>query len=270
MRKVAVLPLLGVVAAAMLASGCDTLRARMELKKGNTYYKKEQYRDAMIQYQKGVALDPSLKQVWRSVGLCAMTLFKPGLETPENNKFADTAIDAFKKYLDAFPQDQKVQDFLIGTYLNANRFDDVLRYLEGEVRKNPGDSKSHKAIINIYLRTKRIKEAFDWTTSHLAKDPESFHLVSIYCWDKSYRDASLTVEQRSEYIELGLSTSNKALELNPEYYEALVYTGLLLREKAKVALDLKERDALYEKADEYRNRALEVRDKQRKQAASLG
>jgi tetratricopeptide (TPR) repeat protein len=270
MRRVAVLPILLVLAAAFVVSGCDTLSARMELKQGNQYYKGEKYLDALAHYQKGLEYDPSLRQVWRSVGLCAMTLFKPGLETPENIKLADTAIDAFKKYLDAYPEDQKVQDFLIGVYLNSNRFDDVLNYLGEQVKKNPGDMKSHKAIVNIYLRTKRIKEAFDWTSSHIPKDFESYHLVGIYCWDKSYRDSSLTVPQRSEYIELGLGAETKAVELNADYYEALVYTNLLLREKAKVVIDLKERDALNDKADEVRNRAIAVREKAKKQSASLG
>ena len=270
MRRVAVLPILVVLAVALVVSGCDTLRARMELKQGNQYYKGEKYLDALAHYQRGLEFDPSLRQVWRSAGLCAMMLFKPGLETPDNKKFADTAIDAFKKYLDAYPDDQKVQDFLIGIYLNSNRFDDVLGYLGDEVKKNPGDTKSHKAIVNIYLRTKRIKEAYEWAISHIPKDAESFHLVGIYCWDKSYRDSSLNPAQRTEYIELGLTSDGKALDLNPDYYEALVYTNLLLREKAKVVLDLKQRDALSDKAEEFRNRALAVREKMKKQSASLG
>ena len=74
MRKIAVTPILLTLATAVLLSGCDSLRARMELNKGNTYYKNEQYKDALSQFQKGLALDPDLTFAWRSVALSAMVL----------------------------------------------------------------------------------------------------------------------------------------------------------------------------------------------------
>ena len=266
MRKVAVTPLLVVLAATVLLSGCDTLKARMELNRGNKYYKDEKYKDALFHFQEGLKADPSLKFAWRSVAFAAMTLYRPGNEEKENLQYADVAIDAFKKYIAAFPEDTKAQEFLIGTYDNAGRFDDVMKYLEGQVKANPGDIKSHKAIVSIKLRNKQIKEAYDWVVSHIPKaDPESYYLVGVYCWDKSYRDPSLTPEQRSEYIELGLTSEAKSLELNPQSFETMVYLNLLYREKAKVQADVKERDKYYDTAEEWRTKAMALREELRKQ-----
>ena len=86
MRRLAVTPVLLTMAAAVLLSGCNKLQARVELNKGTSYYKNEKYQDALIQFQKGLALDPSLKRHWRSVGLTAMVLYRPGVDTPENTE----------------------------------------------------------------------------------------------------------------------------------------------------------------------------------------
>ncbi|MGD1148602.1 MAG: tetratricopeptide repeat protein [Thermoanaerobaculaceae bacterium] len=269
MRKVAVpqVLLLMLVAGALL-TGCDTLQARMELNKGNSYYKNEKYKDALIEFQKGLALDPSLKFAWRSVALSAMTLYQPGVDNTENRQYFSTAIDAFKKYLAAFPEDQKAQEFMITTYMNASKFDDVLNYLQGEIRKNPGDIKSNKAVVTIYLRTQRIKEAYDWVTSHIPKaDPEPYYLVSVYCWDKAYRDPSITPQQRTEYIDLGLTSADKALQMQPEYFDAMIYTNLLFREKAKLQTTDAAKQQYFDKAEEWRTKALALREKLKKQTS---
>jgi tetratricopeptide (TPR) repeat protein len=268
MRKVAVAPIVLTMVAAVLLSSCDTLRARMELNKGNTYYKNEKYQDALIQFQKGVALDPSLKFAWRSVALCAMVLYRPGTDTPENKRYFQTAIDAFKKYLDAFPQDLKAQDFLIATYVNANQYEEVLKYLQDDLKKRPGELKAHKNIVSIYLRTQRIKEAHDWIVKHIPNaDAEPYYLVSVYCWDKAYRDPTISPEQRNEYVELGLSAAAQALKMQPEYFDAMIYTNLLYREKAKLQKDDKLRQEYFDKAEGYRAQALALREKLKKQTS---
>ena len=268
MRKAAVPPILIIVAAVMALGGCDKLQARIELKKGNSYYKDEKYQDALKKFQEGLALDPSLKFAWRSVALSAMTAYHPGVDTPENRKLADTAIEAFKKYLEAFPEDQKAQDFLLNTFINANRFEDALKYLEAQVRKNPTDLKSQKLIVSVLLRTQHIQEAYDWVTKNIPRtDAEPYYLVSVYCWDKAYRDASLSSAERSKFVELGLTSVDKALQLQPEYFEAMVYTNLLYREKAKLQTDEKQKQAFFDKAEEWRTKAMALREKLKKQTS---
>jgi tetratricopeptide (TPR) repeat protein len=266
MRKVAVTPILMTMAAAVLLSGCDTLRARMELNKGNTYYKNEQYKDALIQFQKGLALDPNLKFAWRSVALSAMVLYRPGLDNAENIQYFVIGVDAFKKYLDAFPQDQKAREFLMSLYESAKKYDELMKYLMDDLKKHPGDLRDNKAIVSIYLRTQRIKEAYDWITSHIPNaDAEPYYLVSVYCWDKAYRDPTISSQVRGEFVDLGLTAADKAMQLQPEYFDAMIYTNLLYREKAKLQTDEKLKQQYFDKAEEFRNKALALRERLQKQ-----
>ena len=268
MRRLAVTPVLLTMAAAVLLSGCNKLQARVELNKGTSYYKNEKYQDALIQFQKGLALDPSLKRHWRSVGLAAMVLYRPGIDTPDNKKNYTIAVDAFKKYLEAYPQDAKAQDYLIATFVNANQYEEVLKYLQDDLKKRPGDIKDHKAIVSIYLRTQRIKEAYDWIIGHIPNaEAEPYYLVSVYCWDKANRDPSITPEVRSQFTELGLTSVDKALKMQPEYFDAMVYYNLLYREKAKLQTDEKLKQEYFDKADEWRNKALALREKLKKQTS---
>nr|HRC86963.1 hypothetical protein [Thermoanaerobaculia bacterium] len=90
-----------VMVVALTALGCSKLQARIELKEGNRLYQEENYKKALEQFQKGLQLDPGFKEMWRSVGLSAMALYRPGDSSPENIRMAQTAIDAFEKYLQA-------------------------------------------------------------------------------------------------------------------------------------------------------------------------
>ncbi len=130
MRRISArLQIIPIVALALTPAltGCNKIQARVELKKGNAFYMDETYRQALEQFQKGLELDPGATFAWRSVGLSAMALYRPDVDTEENRKYADTAVDAFKKYLAYYPNDEKVEEYLITTLINAERYDEALR-----------------------------------------------------------------------------------------------------------------------------------------------
>ena len=54
-----------------------------------------------------------------------------------------------------------------------------------------------------------------------------------FYWDKAYRDPLLTDEQKNAYADKGLDAVDKALGLKPDYFEAVIYKGLLYRVKAR-------------------------------------
>jgi hypothetical protein len=50
----------------------------------------------------------------------------------------------------------------------------------------------------------------------------------------------------------------RALALNPNYIDALVYKNILLRQQANLEKDPKRQQALIKEADQLRNRAIEL------------
>jgi tetratricopeptide (TPR) repeat protein len=98
-------------------------------------------------------------------------------------------------------------------------------------------------------------------------NPEAYYTISTFYWEKAFRDFRITQDEKLEYILAGLAAAERALALNDEYVEALVYKNILLRMQANEVDDLDERDALIAEADEVRSRAQEL---QESQAAASG
>ena len=93
-------------------------------------------------------------------------------------------------------------------------------------------------------------------------NPEAYYTISTFFWEKAFRDFRITQDEKLEYIMSGLAAAERALSLNDEYVDALVYKNILLRMQANEVDDLDERDALIAEADEVRSRAQELQESQ--------
>ena len=94
-------------------------------------------------------------------------------------------------------------------------------------------------------------------------DHTGYQKVASFYWDKAYRDPLLTDEQKNAYADKGLENVNKALELKPDYFEAVIYKGLLYRVKAGATSDRRAKAQFLETAQDLQKQGLELK----KQAA---
>ena len=69
---------------------------------------------------------------------------------------------------------------------------------------------------------------------------------------------SLSEAQKRDYITKGLAMEDKALQLNPDYMEAMTYKNILLRLKANITKDPAEQKRLIEEADKLRNKVIDA------------
>ncbi len=151
---------------------------------------------------------------------------------------------------------------------NNPLLDKAIAAYERPVEMNPDDPIGYRQVANLYNKYGRFDDTMEWLER--ARDvnpdnPEGYYLIATYYWDKVYRDPDLSAGDRREFIDLGIVQLDLALERNDEYVDALVYKNLLLRELAKV--DPRNEAALVAEADEYRNRAIEIRDRMAAEAA---
>lgn len=251
-RWPAVLLALGAVA----TGGCDRLAARVEFKQGNSDYKSESYRTAIESYKRGLDLDPGAKQVWRSLGLAAMALYRPGDASPANLAYAKQAVEAFDRYLEAYPRDEKVHEYQLTTLLNSEQYDAALAKLETGARAKPDDARIQDAIVSVLLKAKR----FDQASARVASlGPRASYVMNyslgVACWDRAYRDPMLDVAARSKVIDTGIGALRRAVEQQPDAFESNVYLNLILREQAKIELDPEKQQALLAEATTYQEKA---------------
>src|SRR5579862_8291444 len=90
-----------VAAGTMLLSGtgCAKLRARDQLNKGVQSYKNAKFEDAIEHFKNAVELDPSLVTARLYLATAYAQQYIPGADSPDNNRYAEQAIDAFKQVL---------------------------------------------------------------------------------------------------------------------------------------------------------------------------
>ena len=92
-----------------------------------------------------------------------------------------------------------------------------------------------------------------------ANNPEAFYTVSTFFWDKAYRDFRINDDQKRQYANMGLAAADKAIQLKPDYMEAITYRGLLLRVLAAIEKDAGKQKDLLRDADAMQAKALEIR-----------
>jgi len=239
---------------ALTAASCQKLQARDNLNKGVQAFRAQKYDIAVDHFKKAIELDPELKDAELYLGTGYFQQFVPGSNSEENQKMADLAVQTFQKVLDKDPTNKTAMGYIASIYQNNAQYD-----------------KARQA----YMKTAEI-------------DPQNhipFYAVGSVDWIIVHDTASkLSAEEKSTLIEEGMKYLDKAMVINPDYEDTLWYENLLLREKAiliddkaKATKDKKaqkemmsESEALKAKADEWSNRALEVRRKNAEKKAAAG
>ena len=87
--------------------------------------------------------------------------------------------------------------------------------------------------------------------------------MAVYYEEKVRKDFTLKPPQVAEYLNKGIEAVDMALEIRPDYFEALTYKGLLLRQMAlKVEKSPAKQQELIRQADEFQKKAIDTRNRQ--------
>ncbi len=147
-------------------------------------------------------------------------------------------------------------------YEDSGRYDDAEAQLMKAKEIAPQNPDVYMQLAGYYNR----QGDFDKTVEYLnertriqSDNPEAFYTVSTFFWDKAYRDFRITEAQKKEYAERGLVAANRAIELKPDYMEAITYRGLLLRVLAAIEKDAGKQSQLLKDADAMQAKAMEIR-----------
>jgi tetratricopeptide (TPR) repeat protein len=213
-RLIRVVTLAATMLALLSSVGCSKLRARDQLNKGVTAYKNAKYEEAIDHFQQSVALDPTLINAKMYLATAFAQQYIPGADTPDNNKMAEQAIEQYQKVLDmaGAARDQKVNSAkgIAYLYLNMKKFDDAKKYyrMAGDLDPN---------------------------------DPEPYYSVGVIDWTACYQPR---MEERAklgmkpdENLNPKNKDQKKAIQLRPDYDDAMAYLNLMYREKADVECD---------------------------------
>jgi tetratricopeptide (TPR) repeat protein len=236
MNKHIRLLMLAAVALALLSSvGCSKLRARDQLNKGVTAYKNAKYEEAIDHFQQSVALDSTLINAKMYLATAYAQQYIPGADTPDNNKMAEEAIKQYLSVLDMnAARDQKVNSAkgIAYLYLNMKKFDDAKKFYRMAGDMDPNDPEPYYSV-----------GVIDWTACYQPRMEERAKLglkpdENLSAKNKDQKKVCADLKTKNwPSVEEGIESLNKAIQLRPDYDDAMAYLNLMYREKADVECD---------------------------------
>ncbi len=238
-------------------SGCNfmsKMRARDSLNKGVKAFTDQKYDAAAQFFERAVELDPGsdfteTARMYQAIAY--QSQFVPGSTDPKSEEMANKSIETFKQVVaNAKDPAKPNRDAMLG-------------------------------IASLYYQLKKYPESKEWCNKVLQVDPknaEAYYRIAVIDFDDSLERTGvqgelvdlMTPEERTQTqqnVEEGLASLGKALEIRPDYFDAMEYQNLLWREKAKFEKDAAAKAELIKQADSIAQKSLALRLKAQEEAA---
>ena len=194
------------LALAVLASaGCTKLQARDHLNKGVQSYKNARYEEAIEHFKTAVSLDPSLLNARIYLATAYAQQYVPGAETAENKRYADQAIEEYKKVLAADPNNVNSVKGIAYLCLQEKQFDQAKQYYNRAVQIDPNDPESYYSVAFI-----------DWTQAYKFRQDER-NKLGMRAADllKDKKVCQTVTEHNAPLVEEGITSSAKPYSFVP-------------------------------------------------------
>ena len=130
----------------------------------------------------------------------------------------------------------------------------------------PGDSATYLTLARFYNNQGQFDKTMGALHARAAKEPnnpEAHYTIATYYWEKAYRDFTISQADKVRFVQQGLQAVDKAVELKPDYHQALEYKNLLLRAQALLEKSPARQQELLRQARQFQERAADIRQKQR-------
>jgi len=239
--------------AALPLSGCSffsMLRARDYSNKGVKAFGDQKYSAAAQFFEKAVQEDPEFEVARLYLATSYMSQFIPGSTDPKSEKMAYKAIETFE-------------------------------YIANGAKKTENKKNAMIAIAGLYYNLKRADDSKKWCNKVLEVDPnsaEAYYRIAVVNYDASIEKTGtsgenvefMSPEEKANTkaaIEEGLQCLAKAVEIQPNYIDAMDYQNYLWREKAKLETDETVKKQLINKADELSLKVMKLQIKAKEEEA---
>ncbi len=202
-----------------------------------------------------VSQDPKLKKL--SMEYLVAT-YRDKLEDPAQ------AEPVVQRMIQMDPNEPTNYFVLSKIYEDAGNYEQAEAMLVKAQEARPNDPTVYLHMADYYNRQGQFDKTIQALQQRASKEPnnpEAFYTIATYYWDKAFRDKTLKEPQKKEYVAGGLEAIDKAIQIKPDYMEALTYKGLLLRLQANLEKNREKQLALIKEAEALQNQANEIRKK---------
>jgi tetratricopeptide (TPR) repeat protein len=218
----------------LLGIGCNLVKAKAAFKDGNRLYKEENYRRAIQEYDKAIALKPDFAEAHFYLASSHQALYRPGKEGDENKQHLGTALEHYLKALEVNKGNTpalkelrlRTLEQLTVAYSDPplTDYEKALGYAEQIVKDNPNDTKNLYAMGGLYEKFNRVNEAEQTYRKVVEQNPKDVKacgaLAAFYnkpLWDEQ---GGLWVEGQSKgarrsKFDLAIAELEKCADIDP-------------------------------------------------------
>jgi tetratricopeptide (TPR) repeat protein len=238
---------------ALAFSGCSfvtKLKARDQLNQGVKAFTEQDFETATTFFEESIRLDPDFGVARMYLATTYTSQFVPGSPDPRSMEMAHKAIETFEAVLDTQPEPEQRTNAML-------------------------------SIASLYYQLREYENSKDWCRRIQEMDPnnaEAFYRIAVINFDESIEQTGLQGEnvefmseeeiaQTKQYVDEGIEAIEKAIEMRPNYFDAMEYQNLLWRERAKFETDEEQKAELIRRADMIAQQALMLRLKAEEEAA---
>jgi tetratricopeptide (TPR) repeat protein len=231
-KSVRVLALMGVGLTLLCTAGCNKLKARDQLNKGVASYKNARYEEAIDHFQQAVTLDPSLLNARLYLATAYAQQYIPGVDAEDNTRLGQQAIDQYKAVLERDPKSINSVKGIAYIDLQMKKFDDAKAYYRKALEIDPNDPEPYYSV-GVIGWTQTYQPRMEERAKQGMKPDEQ-----LSAKDKNQKKVCEELLQKNmPIIQESIDALNKALQLRPDYDDAMAYMNLMYREKADVECD---------------------------------
>jgi len=228
------------IALVIMTDGCNKLKARDNLNKGVNSFRSGQYTAAADDFKTAIGLDPDLASARLYLATAYMTQWVPGSESPDNVRNMNSALQEFQTSLGS---NLDAKNKLIAMQSLANIYYQKKDYAQAEswnkkvIQADPKNKEAYYTL-GVIAWSEFVppwREALS-TQGFKPEDPGPLKDAKPAAKGKkgapAVAETDLKADLKAKYWPIlteGIEDEKKALEIDPDYENAMSYMNLLIR-----------------------------------------
>jgi tetratricopeptide (TPR) repeat protein len=205
--------------------GCTKLRARDQLVKGVQAFKSGKYEEAVDHFQTSIQLDPNYDAARLYLATAYSYQVVANLDTPDNIKIANKALDGFNYVLNKNPNDLDALRQVASIERNIKQYDKAKQTEDKILSINPNDAEAAYTV-GVIDWTEAYKHATDILAAAGMQDDGNGNA-------KMSKETCAKIQAaNTDLVNDSLKYLQKAVDINPTYDDAMQYLNLAYRRKA--------------------------------------
>jgi len=222
------------IAVLVAFTGCQNisyskLAANYHFGKANSFFRENQYRKAITEYEATLKYNPNLTQAYRFLGESYKQLYKPGVDTPLNKDLEKKTLDALIKAQQIEPNNKDIIYSLGDMYDKLRKFPEAEKLYLRIIQLQPENMSNYYVVAEFYKR-------YSADNKDVAKKAESMYLRRIetdpdnpqgYAYMATYlQESSGSPEEVLKSYERAAEFWQKRITLQPDSAEAWLALGV--------------------------------------------